>query len=98
LDIRDQQLEQYLKKLATVAVGGLTKELRPIFELMDAYDFFLIREGQESSRVQEVIRLLLSPELRPALRLWYSDSGDQINQAALEFRTKLSGMAGERLG
>lgn len=50
MDIDDPELRESLKKLATVAVGGVTDELRPVFELMDAYGFFQIREGDDSPR------------------------------------------------
>jgi len=32
----------------------------------------------------------LSPELRPALRQWYRDAGDNMNENALRFRGQLS--------
>ena len=63
---------------------------------MDACDLFRLLEGAESPRVQETIRLLLSQELRPALRKWYEGSSGEMNWSALQFRDRLGELAGEK--
>jgi hypothetical protein len=65
---------------------------------MDGYQYFSIVEGIESPEAREAVQLLLSSELRLALRRWYQRCGNGMNPAALEFRDRLSDLAGERFG
>ncbi len=65
---------------------------------MDAYDWYAQVDGADSTQAHEALELLLSEELRPALRGWYQRWGNDMNPAALEFRQRLSGLAGEKLG
>jgi hypothetical protein len=97
MNIDDPDLKKHVERAAAL-IGGCPDHLRPIFGLFDALDAFYLKEGEQSPRVQETIRHLLSPEMRPALRDWYLSSGDNINKWALQWRTKLSIMAGEEFG
>jgi len=66
--------------------------------LFAALDWFRITEGERSSKVQEAVEILLSPEMRTGLRNWYQENGDDLNPAAMNFREKLSSLAGEKFG
>jgi hypothetical protein len=55
-------------------------------------------EGEESPLAAEAIEHLLSTELRPAVRHWYNRQGAGMNENAMRFRERLSGLAGERFG
>ena len=79
-------------------VQGQPPDQIPICALMDAWYWFRVTEGEDSPRAVEAIEHLLSQELRPALRSWYSRAGHEMNPAAIEFRDRLSEMAGERFG
>jgi hypothetical protein len=71
---------------------------RQVCGLLAAFDWFRLIEGEQSARVQEARDLLLTPEMRPALRRWYRRFGDKINPAALELRNQFSELAGEKFG
>lgn len=77
---------------------GCPADQLPVLGLMDAWHWFRLTEGENSPRAAEAIEHLLSPELRPALRQWYKRWGDGMNEHALSFRNRLSGLAGERFG
>ena len=79
-------------------VQGCPIEERPVFALLDAWHWFHLTEGDTSPGATEAIEHLLSAELRPALRQWYHRCGGNMNPAAVEFRERLSGLAGERFG
>ena len=94
----DTQLQQHFDHTMSLRVENLSDEERPVFALMTAYGWFRRVDGEQSPKVCEIIDHLLLPELRPALRSWYSRSGDRINPAAMEFREYLSELAKEKLG
>jgi hypothetical protein len=93
----DSELQQHVERVIP-KVKSLPAEQRPIFALMDAYGRFAVTDGEQSARVREIIQLLLSPELRPALRSWYLGNGDRMNPSAIEFRDRLAQLAGETFG
>jgi hypothetical protein len=93
----DPQLQQRVERNAACIIG-VPKEQRPICGLLDAYYSFGLLEGDQSPRVAEAVQLLLSPELRPALRAWYHRFGDDMNANAIAVRERLSELAGERFG
>ena len=93
----DPELEQRVQRMTAMNVG-LPDGLRPVFALIDACDYFGHIEGRESPKVREAIELLLSQELRPALRSWYQRHGGSMNPSATEFRDRLAGLAGEKFG
>lgn len=95
IECSDPELRERLHRMSARDVG-LPPELRPVFALMDACDFYGLLEGRESAKVQEVIRLLISEDLRPALRKWYQGSGDSLNPWATQFRERLGELAGEK--
>ncbi len=70
MTFRDAELQQHCER-AAAAVSGCPHELLPVFGLLDAWHWFRLIEGEDSPRAAEAIEHLLSPELRPALRLWY---------------------------
>jgi len=76
---------------------SLPEDLRPVCGLMDGCQYFGLVNGTNSPQRREGMELLLSTELRPALRRWYQRA-DDMNPAAVEFREQLSELAGERFG
>ncbi len=94
---RDALLQKRFERVTT-SVQGYPPEQLPIWGLLDAWHWFRLIEGEESPRAGEAVELLLSPELRPALRDWYRRVGDQMNPFATEFRNQLSVLAGEEFG
>jgi hypothetical protein len=98
MKFNDPQLQQHFERTMSLRVGNLPDEQLPVFALMDAYGWFRLIDSEQSSQVHEIIEHLLLPELRPALRNWYNKSGNSINPAVLEFRERLSKLAGEKFG
>jgi hypothetical protein len=94
MTFRDAQLQKRFER-AISSVRGYPPDQLPIWGLLDAWHWFRLIEGVESPRASEAIEILLSPELRPALRDWYRRVGEQMNPFALEFRKQLSAIAGE---
>jgi len=97
MTFRDPKLQQHCERTAAVAKDFPSEQVS-VISLLDAWYWFHLAEGQDSPRAAEAIELLLSPELRPALRQWYRDAGDTMNENALQFRDQLSQLAGERFG
>ncbi len=90
-------VQQAYERGMALKVGGLPDEEGPVFALMDIYGFFRVAHGDQSAQVQEIIRHLLSPGLRPALRSWYREQKTiDTNSAFTDFRERLSELAGER--
>ena len=94
---RDSMLRQHCER-ASALVTGCPPEQVPVLGLLDAWQFFLLSEGEGSPRATEAQEHLLSPELRPALRQWYQSFGSNMNENAIRFRDRLSRLAGERFG
>ena len=92
----DAQLQKCYNQNFSEANDG-SESLRQIHALMAVHDWFQLMEGQHSTRVHEVMDHLLLPELRVGLRGWYQRPGADTDSATVEFRTKLNGLAGERL-
>jgi len=92
---RDPQLQKHYERTVLI-IQGLPPDQRPVCALLDAWYWFHLIEGDVSPRVSESIEHLLSAELRPALRTWYRRCGTGMNPAAIEFRDRLSSLAGER--
>jgi hypothetical protein len=89
-------VEQAYKRVMDLHVAGLTDEEQPIFALMDAYGWFRLIDGEQTAKVQEIISLLLSPDLRPGLRSWYRrHAGKDTNIGFVELRDRLSELTGE---
>jgi hypothetical protein len=59
---------------------------------------FNLSKAKIHQKVIESVEKLLSPELRPALQAWYQRFGDDMNANALQFRERLSALAGENFG
>ncbi len=97
MTFRDAKLQQHCVRAAAV-VPGCPPEQLPLLGLMDAWYWFRVTEGEDSPRAAEAIEHLLSEELRPALRQWYQQAGDNMNENAVRFRERLSELAGERFG
>ena len=90
----DPQLQRHFERVCTL-VQCYSPDQVPVCALLDAWFWFHLTEGDGSPRADEAIELLLSSELRPALRSWYQHHGAYINPAAIEFRDHLSRLAGE---
>jgi hypothetical protein len=97
MDVNDPELRSRLER-TFLLIPDEPEDEKMVIGLMDAYDWFRLAEGEGSPRVREAIEHLLSPELRPALRGWYRKWGNGMNPAAIEFRERLSKMAGEEFG
>lgn len=97
MTFRDSQLRHHCERAASV-VKGCPAEQLPVLGLLDAWHWYRLTEGDESPRAAEAVELLLSPELRPALRQWYQRWGEDMNENALRFRERLSELAGEKFG
>jgi hypothetical protein len=95
--ITDPQLKAHVERVVSL-MTSLPAELRPACGLMDACDWFTHIEGEQSPRSKEALKLILSDDMRPALRPWYQRAGDNMNPAALEFRERLSTLAREKFG
>jgi hypothetical protein len=96
MNFTDPQLQQCYDG-QPVEAGGDFADLRQVRALIATHDTFQMLEGDHSARVHETIERLLSAELRPELRRWYQRRGAGTNSAAVEFRERLSRLAGERL-
>jgi len=96
MEFKDPQFEEVYRRNSR-AVGGLTDDQRQVYGLFATWGWFKFMEGAESPRVREAVNLLVSQELRPALRKWYR-SDASMNPFAAELREQLCGLAGERFG
>ena len=85
MTINNPKLKHHVERVCELT-SGLPMELGPICGLMDAYQFYARIDGPDSVQAGEALELLLSDELRPALRQWYRTCGENMNPAALEFR------------
>jgi hypothetical protein len=97
MTFRDPQLQKRFERGVSL-VQGCPADQIPVCALFEARQFFQLAEGDESPRANEAIEHLLAPELRPALRSWYQRFGENMNPAAIEFRERLSQIAGEKFG
>lgn len=97
MTINDPQLKSHVER-AVGLMTSLPEDLRPICGLLDGCHYFGLVGGAESPQAREALELLLSTGLRPALRQWYQRCGSDMNPAAVEFRERLSDLAGERFG
>jgi hypothetical protein len=97
MKFRDKEVEQIYQKNFQ-CLQDSDEQQRQIGSLMAAFGWFRRAEGEQSLRTQETKELLLSKEMRPALRHWYQHFGDNMNPAAMEFREHLSELAEERFG
>ncbi len=95
--LRDPQLQKHFDRVVSL-VQDCPAEQVPICALLDAWHWFHLTEGDDSPQAKEAIEHLLSTEMRPGLRSWYQRWGTKMNPAAIEFRSRLSELAGERLG
>jgi hypothetical protein len=96
VNFSDLQLEEcYARNFTSVA--GFSDEERQVCALIAVHDLFEMLEGPHSARVHETIDHLLSPKLRSGLRDWYRRCGTELNPAAIDFRERLSQLAGEHL-
>jgi hypothetical protein len=92
---QDTQLQQcYDTHLSEV--DGSLEDLGPVSALIATYNWFVTLEGEHSARVHETINCLLSAPMRPALRRWYGRSDAAMDFTAIDFRSRLSRLAGER--
>jgi hypothetical protein len=96
MTFKHSDVRQRYERVMALEIRGLPDGERPVFALMDAYDFFRLIGDDRTTKIEEIISHLLSSELRPALRSWYHRAGDKMNPAAIEFRDHLSQLAGEK--
>ena len=89
------ELEKHCERVMSI-MTKLPQGLRCVCALMDAYGWFKLVEGEESPKVREALRHLVSPELRYSLKEWYMQFSS-INPSAEELRKLLEKSAGEKL-
>jgi hypothetical protein len=92
---RDAQLRKRYERTTAVLTDS-PDEQQPVMGLLEAYQWFLQVEGEDSPRAAEAVEHLLSQDLRPALRAWYGRFGEDMNENAIRFRNRLSVLAGEK--
>ena len=107
MQFEDPELQQFIQKVNAVPMDNLNPDCRPIFNLMDAFGWFRIVDGEplpfrrpwqpQTPRVKLIVERLTSTELRPALRAWYRQSSEDKNSFASEFQDILSELVGEKL-
>jgi hypothetical protein len=97
MTFRDPELQEHYKRAVALAFE-CHPELRPVHGLMDSWYWFIMKEGEHSPKIAEVVEHLLSPELRPALRQWYNRGAPYLDKDAISFRDRLSGLTGEKFG
>jgi hypothetical protein len=98
MTFRDPKLEDVYRRNFDAAKSVVDVSQRQIIGLLAAYDLLRRMEGEQSSKVTEARELLLSSEMRPALREWYRRFGNEMNPAAIKLREYLSQLAGEKFG
>lgn len=98
VNFKDKELERVYELNFRAVQDPEGEDQRQISGLLSGFHWFRLIEGEDSPRVQEARAILLSPEMRPALRRWYRRWGDDMNPAALELREEFSQLAGERFG
>ena len=98
MKFNDTELERVYELNFWALQDSEGEDQRQICGLLAAFDWFRLIEGEQSPRVQEARDLLLSSEMRPALRRWYRRFGDDMNPAAMQLREQFSDLAGERFG
>lgn len=95
MKFEDGELQKHCDRVMSV-MTKLPQDLRCICALMDAYGWFKAVEGEDSPKVREALRHLVSPELRNPLKEWYKRASN-MNPSAEEFRRFLEQSIGERL-
>ena len=95
LHFDDVQLQQHCERVISL-MTSLPEDLRPICALLDAWYWYKVAEGDQSSKVSEAMRLLSKPEMRSALKSWYLQQHN-VNVAVDEFRRILEKTTGDAL-
>ena len=96
IKFQDETLQRQYDRILNMLSGPDAQ--KNIIALLDTLDWFKSIEGPQSARAKEAIEALLLPRLRPGLRQWYQDCGNNLNPGALEFREQLGLLAGEKFG
>jgi hypothetical protein len=95
---KDKELERVYELNFPPVRDSEGEDQRQICGLLAGFDWFRRIEGEKSPPAHEARDILLSPEMRPALRRWYRRFGDNMNPAAIELREQFTQLAGERFG
>ena len=96
MNFNDSQVQKCYDSTFNQA-GKIRDDLGQVRALMATHSVFEMFEGAHSARVNDVIVQLLLPAVRPELRRWFRRVGAESDSATLEFRDRLSQLAGERL-
>jgi hypothetical protein len=80
-----------------VLTRGLSDEDLQVVALMSVYCTFRLIDHGESARMREITDHLLSLELRPALKSYYRRRSECDTTSFIDFRDRLSDLAGEKL-
>ena len=96
MTFKHPEVQKHYERVIALKVGGLPDSEQPVFALMDAYGWFRLIDGDQSAQLREISDLLVSDELRPALRSWYQRHRTVDSPVFSELREHLSQLAGER--
>lgn len=97
MTIVDADLRQHVERVCALGMGTSPQQ-QFVMALLDAWWVFYHLHGEETLAVRECVNILVSVELRPAVRQWYQDcDAHGMNPAAAAFRARLSQIAGETL-
>lgn len=96
MSFTDTQLQACFER--NLADTEATDELRQVRALIATHDWFKMLEGPHAQNVHDTIDILLSQELRPALRRWYGRPAASLDgNDAILLRNHLSFLAREKL-
>src|ERR1700733_14476849 len=95
MDFNDPQLRKHYERVVSL-MTSMPENLRPICALLDACGWFVLTEGEQSSRVNEALKLLAHPDLRNGLKEWYS-ANPCTTPTAISLHHTLERIVGENL-
>ena len=90
----DPQVQRCFERSLAEADGSSDEQCE-VAALLVTHDWFQMLEGSHSGRVHETIERLLAPRLRAELHRWCQRSEVELDVAQVEFRSRLSQLAGE---
>lgn len=90
----DPQVQRCFERSLAEADGS-SDEQRQVAALLVTHDWFQMLEGSHSHRVHETIDRLLAPRLRAELHVWCQRTEVELDATQVEFRSRLSQLAGE---
>ena len=95
MDIRHPGIKRLVETVSRFT--WLPESQRTITALMDAYISHYVQDGAEAEPTKEALRLVISPEMRPALKEYYRRLGPNCGEEMQRVHRWLSAAAGEEL-